>query len=297
MAAFGPDAAVEAEPPLARRGGGGGGSRRAVPSGRKADRGPDRGRRGVAGGGGADGTPDKKAKRKLPAWAEIPLYVAISLLLTSFIKTFFVQMYYIPSPSMEPYTFKGDRVFVDKFSPWLGDDPARGQIVVFKDPHHWLIGANVAGGGPVLNLLAAVGVLPDQHDDLLIKRIIGVGGDTVECKSADGPVYLNGKALDESSYIMNGAKGEPCHNGVYKVTVPNGDLWVLGDNRTESADSSYNYIKNGGDKTPDNDAGFVPKGNAVGHVIGVVSWLRDDQAVKNVPKPSPNVGTANAGGN
>jgi len=202
----------------------------------------------------------KKAKRKLPAWAEIPLYIVISLLLTSFIKTFFVQMYYIPSPSMEPYTFKGDRVFVDKFSPWLGDDPARGQIVVFKDPHHWLIGANVAGGGPVLNLLAAVGVLPDQ-------------------------------------YIMNGTKGEPCHNGAYKVTVPNGDLWVLGDNRTESADSSYNYIKNGGDKTPGNDAGFVPKGNAVGHVIGVVSWLRDDQAVKDVPKPSSNVGTANAGGN
>jgi signal peptidase I len=265
VAAFGPETAVEAEPPLVRRGGGGG-SRRAAPAGRNA-----RGRRQLV-------------RFKLPAWAEILFYIAFSLLLTSLIKTFFVQMYYIPSPSMEPYTYKGDRVFVDKLSPWFGSEPARSDIVVFHDPHHWLVGANVGGGGPVLNLLAAVGVLPDQHDDLLIKRIIGVSGDTVECKSSDGPVLLNGKPLDED-YIMNGKQGQPCHNGVYKVTVPKGHLWLLGDNRTESADSSFNYIKNGGDKTPNNDAGFVPTGNVVGHVVGVVSWLRDDAAVKQAPKP------------
>ena len=258
---------MEAETPLARRGGGG--TRRAAPSGRA--------RRG-----------GRLRRLKLPAWAEILLYVGFSLLLTSLIKTFFVQMYYIPSPSMEPYTYKGDRVFVDKFSPWLGSDPARGDIVVFHDPHGWLRGANHSGGGPVLNFLAAVGVLPDQHDDLLIKRIIGVGGDTVECKTADGPLYRNGAPLDESGYIMNGKQGQPCHNGVYKVTVPKGQLWLLGDNRTESADSSFNYLKAGGDKTPGNDAGFVPTGNVVGHVVGVVSWFRDEQAVKQAPVPQNN---------
>jgi len=102
-------------------------------------------------------------------------------------------------------------------------------------------------------------------------------------------VFLNGKALDESGYVMNGKQGQPCHNGVYKVAVPAGQLWLLGDNRTESADSSFNYLKAGGDKTPNNVAGFVPTGNVVGHVVGVVSWLRDQQAVKNAPVP----GTSN----
>jgi signal peptidase I len=224
-------------------------------------------------GGGRRASRTKQAKRRrIPPWLEILGYVVISLTLTSLIKTFLIQMYYIPSPSMEPTTYKGDRVFVDKLSTWAGGAPARGQVVVFHDPHNWMlssVGAN-GGGLNLPDLLAAVGILPDQHDDLLIKRIIGVEGDTVECKSADGPVYRDGVALDESSYIMNGKNGRPCANGVYKVVVPKGNLWVLGDNREHSGDSSWNYIKKSG------DAGFVPTGNVVGHVVGVVSWLRDD---------------------
>ena len=198
--------------------------------------------------------------------------MVVSLTLTSLIKTFLVQMYYIPSPSMEPTTYKGDRVFVDKLSSWVGGAPARGQVIVFHDPHNWLMSSAGSTGGAINlpDVLAAVGILPDQHDDLLIKRIIGVGGDTIECKTQDGPVYRNGVAIDESSYIMNGKQGMPCYNGVYKVTVPQGDLWVLGDNREHSGDSSWNFLKKGG------DAGFVPTKNVVGHVVGVVSWLRDD---------------------
>lgn len=213
-----------------------------------------------------------RPRRRVPAWLEILGYVVVSLTLTSLIKTFLVQMYYIPSPSMEPTTYKGDRVFVDKLSTWVGGAPARGQVIVFHDPHNWLMSSAGSTGAPINlpDILAAVGILPDQHDDLLIKRIIGVGGDTIECKTQNGPVYRNGVALDESSYIMNGKQGMPCYNGVYKVTVPQGDLWVLGDNREHSGDSSWNYLKKGG------DAGFVPAKNVVGHVVGVVSWLRDD---------------------
>jgi signal peptidase I len=224
-------------------------------------------------GGGRRAARTRQAKRRrIPAWLEILGYVVISLTLTSLIKTFLVQMYYIPSPSMEPTTYKGDRVFVDKLSSWVGGAPARDQVIVFHDPHNWLMSSAGSTGG-ALNLpdiLAAVGILPDQHDDLLIKRIIGVGGDTIECKTQDGPVYRDGVALDESSYIMNGKQGMPCYNGTYKVTVPAGNLWVLGDNREHSGDSSWNYLKKGG------DAGFVPTKNVVGHVVGVVSWLRDD---------------------
>lgn len=226
-------------------------------------------------GGGRRAARTRTKKRRIPAWLEIAGYVVISLTLTSIIKTFLVQMYYIPSPSMEPTTYKGDRVFVDKLSHWVGGAPARGQVIVFHDPHNWMLSTG-GGSGGALNLpdmLAAVGILPDQHDDLLIKRIIGVEGDTIECKTADGPVYRNGVAVDESSYIMNGKAGRPCANGVYKVVIPAGNLWVLGDNREHSGDSSYNYLKRGGGSS---DAGFVPTKNVVGHVVGVVSWLRDD---------------------
>lgn len=222
-------------------------------------------------GGGRRAAAKKAKRRRIPAWLEILGYVVVSLTLTSLIKTFLVQMYYIPSPSMEPTTYKGDRVFVDKLSSWVGGAPARGQVIVFHDPHNWLMSSAGSTGGPINlpDVLAAVGILPDQHDDLLIKRIIGVGGDTIECKTQDGPVYRNGVALDEP-YIMNGKQGMPCYNGVYKVTVPQGDLWVLGDNREHSGDSSWNFLKKGG------DAGFVPTKNVVGHVVGVVSWLRAD---------------------
>ena len=210
-------------------------------------------------------------RRRIPAWLEILGYVVVSLALTSLIKTFLVQMYYIPSPSMEPTTYKGDRVFVDKLSSWFGGAPAQGQVIVFHDPDNWLESSTGSTGAINLpDVLAAVGILPDQHDDLLIKRIIGVGGDTIECKTQNGPVYRNGVALSES-YIMNGpTNGMPCYNGTYKVTVPKGYLWVLGDNREHSGDSSWNYLKKGG------NAGFVPTKNVVGHVVGVVSWLRDD---------------------
>lgn len=228
-------------------------------------------------GGGRRAAAKQAKRRRIPAWLEILGYVVISLTLTSLIKTFLVQMYYIPSPSMEPTTYKGDRVFVDKLSSWVGGAPARDQVIVFHDPHHWLMSSAGSTGGPINlpDMLAAVGILPDQHDDLLIKRIIGVAGDHIECRTQDGPVYRNGVALDESSFIMNGGQGlkasMPCFNGTYDVTVPPGNLWVLGDNREHSGDSSYNYLNRGR-----GDVGFVPTKNVVGHVVGVVSWLRDD---------------------
>jgi signal peptidase I len=227
-------------------------------------------------GGGRRAAAKPVKRRRIPAWLEILGYVVISLTLTSVIKTFLVQMYYIPSPSMEPTTYKGDRVFVDKLSSWVGGAPARDQVIVFHDPHNWLMSSAGSSGGPINlpDVLAAVGILPDQHDDLLIKRIIGVAGDHIECRTQDGPVYRNGVALDESSFIMNGKDGlkasMPCFNGTYDITVPPNNLWVLGDNREHSGDSSWNYLKKGG------DAGFVPTKNVVGHVVGVVSWLRDD---------------------
>jgi signal peptidase I len=225
----------------------------------------------------------RKSRRKLPFWIEGPLYLVVTLVFTALIKAFFVQMYSIPSESMEPTTYKGDRVIVDQLSNWVGGEPARGQVVVFHDPHHWL--PTPPGGSGAVDLVGAfrnaaafVGVLPDQKDDLLIKRIIGVGGDTVECRTADGPVYVDGRALTETYINHSGtSSAQPCFNGVYKVTVPTGDLWVLGDNRMHSGDSAYNFLHQGP------DAGFVPRSKVVGHVIGVISWLEDKRAPEVPP--------------
>ena len=215
-----------------------------------------------------------KRRRKIPGWVETLLYVFVTLAVTSIIKTFIVQMYSIPSESMEPTTFKGDRVVVDQLSTWFGSEPARGEVVVFHDPNHWLpakssVKTGIDVPGEIANAGAFVGILPDQKDDLLIKRIIGVGGDVVECRNIDGPVYLNGKPLVEN-YILDHQR--PCDNGVYAVTVPTGMLWMLGDNREHSGDSAWNFVHQGP------TAGFVPRKNVVGHVIGVISWLEDKRA-------------------
>ena len=232
---------------------------------RRRTAGTDRAATGRAGAAGPGGAP----AAGFPPGSKPCCYIAMTLVLTSLLKTFFVGMYSIPSESMEPYTYKGDRVD-GRQAVHVGRRRAgarAGHRLPRPAPLAGRLGDTGTGGNPLGTLLSTVGMLPEQHDDLLIKRIIGVGGDTVECRTKAGPVYLNGKPLDESGYIQGGKGGYPCWNGVYKVVVPKDSLWVLGDNRQHSGDSAWNYVNRGLDN------GFVPRANVVGHVIGVVSWL------------------------
>lgn len=167
--------------------------------------------------------------------------VGFALVISFLVKTFLLQAFYIPSESMEQTLLRGDRVIVNK----LGAGKVnRGDIVVFTDPGGWL-GTGAVGGespGIVNKLLAFIGVLPQDEGDHLIKRVIGVGGDTVECCDDAGRVTVNGVALNET-YL---APGSVPHTIEFSTTVPEGYFWVMGDNRSHSGDSRMHMGDPGG---------------------------------------------------
>ncbi|GAA2334313.1 hypothetical protein GCM10010431_66850 [Streptomyces kunmingensis] len=194
----------------------------------------------------------------------MPLLIVIALVLALVIKTFLVQAFSIPSGSMENTLRISDRVLVDKLTPWFGSEPERGEVIVFHDPDKWLGGEPTAEPNAVQQVLSRVGLMPSANEKDLIKRVIGVGGDTIECKGT-GPLKVNGKALHEP-YIYPG--GTPCTDSgqpgsQFKVTVPEDTVWVMGDHRQDSADSRYHQN--------DKNHGFVPVNNVVGRAI-VVAW-------------------------
>ncbi|MFD9732708.1 signal peptidase I, partial [Micrococcus luteus] len=133
---------------------------------------------------------------------ELPLLVGIALILALLIKTFLVQAFSIPSDSMQNTLQQGDRVLVDKLTPWFGSEPERGEVIVFHDPDGWLDDVAVDPPNAFQEALSFIGLMPSAEEKDLIKRVIGVGGDTVEC-AGDGPVKVNGKALDEP-YVFPG---------------------------------------------------------------------------------------------
>ncbi|MEW2135972.1 signal peptidase I [Streptomyces sp. NPDC005409] len=193
-------------------------------------------------------------------WKELPLLIGIALLLALLIKTFLVQAFSIPSDSMQDTLQRGDRVLVDKLTPWFGSEPERGEVVVFHDPANWLSGEPTPEPNIAQQVLSKIGLMPDAAEKDLIKRTIAVGGDTVECKKG-GPVVVNGKQLDEP-YIFPG--NTPCDDAPFgPITVPKGKIWVMGDHRQNSQDSRYHM--------QDSTQGFVPVDKVVGRAV-VVAW-------------------------
>jgi signal peptidase I len=173
---------------------------------------------------------------------ELPVLLLIAFVLALVVKTFFVQAFFIPSGSMEQTLHgctgcTGDRVLVNKVPYWFGE-PEPGEIVVFKGPDTWSPEVSVAEPGnwftgALLWLGRAVGVAPPSEDDY-VKRVIAVGGQTVQCCDAEGRLTVDGEPLDEP-YIFENTPLESRAFG--PVTVPDGRLWVMGDHRSASADS------------------------------------------------------------
>ncbi len=162
----------------------------------------------------------QRTRRLLIEWVVL---LAAALLIAFLIKSFLFQAFYIPSGSMEPTLMIGDRVLVNKLS-YDFHDPHRGDIIVFTAP------PSARSGG---------------IDDL-VKRAIGLPGDTVTARP-DGSVYINGRRLSEP-YLPKDTPttmtsnppgcGAPADGSVGCV-VPKGDLFMMGDNRTESKDSRF----------------------------------------------------------
>ncbi|SCK33787.1 signal peptidase I [Streptomyces sp. WMMB 322] len=218
---------------------------------------------GAEDGTTSDHTPDSHNRQQRSFFKELPILIGIALILALLIKTFLVQAFSIPSNSMQNTLQVGDRVLVDKLTPWFGSEPERGEVVVFHDPGGWLNEAPVpqpsGAGGAVQTVLSAIGLMPSADEQDLIKRVIAVGGDRVECKRG-GPVEINGKALEES-YLFPG--NTPCDDKPFgPVEVPVGKMWVMGDHRQDSLDSRFHRKV---------DNGMIPTDRVVGRAI-VVAW-------------------------
>ena len=196
---------------------------------------------------------------------DVLVIFGIAILVSFLVKTFLVRSFFIPSASMEQTLMIDDRVIVNELVP-KAVAVDHGDIVVFKDPGGWLparppveVTGIQAGTEWVLSLFGLAS--PDSNDHL-IKRVIGLPGDTVQCCSAEGKVMVNGVAITEP-YITIPA-GETRASAIdFNVTVPEGSLFVMGDNRYNSKDSRYNTDKPGG--------GFVGMDNVVGRAF-VLSW-------------------------
>lgn len=241
----------------------------------------------------------------LPVWQESILLLVLAVAIAVVIKSFFLQAFYIPSESMEPGLQGGDtvktddRVLVEKPSYWGSGTPQRGDVIVFKDPGGWLSAEESSEPtSAVSKLLGRIGLFPTGGH--LVKRVIGVAGDTVSVNKA-GQITVNGHALDESSYARpadhacGSNKPGTCYGPMPNVAhwkagpIPSGYLFVMGDNRNHSADSSFHLCTKA--ETDCSQSPWVPADDVVGKVVSLV-WpagrahiIHRPADFKDVPKP------------
>ncbi|MDQ3709575.1 MAG: signal peptidase I [Actinomycetota bacterium] len=166
-------------------------------------------------------------QRRWSGILELPILIVTALLLAVLVKTFLVEAFWIPSVSMVPTLEVGDRVLVEKVSYRLRE-PRRGEIIVF----HRLDGFGPAEGlaATVRSFFEGLGLVQPDGDIDLIKRVIGVPGDTVEVRG--GRVLINGRRLREPYAAAD-------DRDFAETQVPPGELFMMGDNRQQSDDSRF----------------------------------------------------------
>jgi signal peptidase I len=223
------------------------------------ERGPGRPGPGQQGPGRHRPSDRTRPSGPLGFFRELPGLILVAFVLALLIKTFLVQAFYIPSQSMEPTLLVGDRVLVNKFI-YAFREPRRGEIIVFENPRlnqpdrnplsafwHWII--------------EGLGVSTDPEKDF-IKRVIGLPGETIDITG--GRVFVDGKRIEEPYLNTERDRGDygPFH-------VPEGHLFVMGDNRPNSQDSR-------------SALGFIPRDKVVGRAFILIwppssfEWLSDD---------------------
>lgn len=171
---------------------------------------------------------DSSFQDELKDWV---ISIVIAVALAMIIRTFIIELYMVDGPSMRPTLASGERLVVNKFI-YRFQQPVKGDIVVFRYPR-------------------------DPSRDF-IKRVIATAGDTIEIK--DGQVHVNGQMLHET-YILEKSRGS------YPLSVvPDGTIFVMGDNRNNSEDSRFA------------DVGFVPLNMLKGKAL-VVFWPLGDRRV------------------
>jgi signal peptidase I len=241
--------------------------------------------------------PKEKKDSPLKALRETVLLLSFAILLALIVKTFFIQSFYIPSESMEPGLVVNDRILVQKPSYWNGE-PQRGDVIVFDDPGDWLNGLqNPEPASFLTKGLAKIGLYPTGGH--LVKRVVGVEGDIIVCCDEEGRISVNGQAIDEPYLAKQTGKNAcngPMPGGQRKCNwtagpVPKDSLFVMGDNRSNSADSSVHVCFK--DTGCDPQEGYVGIALVVGKVFalawppGRAEFIGRAESFDDVPDPEP----------
>jgi signal peptidase I len=205
--------------------------------------------------------------------------VAVALLISGLVRALWLDVYYIPSASMEPLFGTGDRILVSR-TDFQSDPVRRGDVVVF-DGRGTFAPLN-SGNGPLQDAAAAAGhwLGITGSDTTYIKRVIGLPGDHVVCCDDRQRLTVNGQALEEP-YLYG---GDVASKQKFNVIVPAGRLWLLGDHRSLSADSRSLLGAPGG--------GMVPVDRVIGRPVQVI-WPPDRFA--DVPRPAKDSTTTKDG--
>ncbi|MGH2752108.1 MAG: signal peptidase I [Actinomycetota bacterium] len=189
-------------------------------------------------------------------WREFPVLVVAAFALALLIKTFLLQAFYIPSGSMLPTLEVGERILVEKVSYRFGE-PDRGDVVVFERSLNPALSPPGEGDsvlGDVVNAFRSLFGFPTGGDQDFVKRVMAVGGDTIEGR--EGVVYVNDEPVEEP-YLPDGV----ATSDFAPQQVPAGQIFVMGDNRGNSDDSR--------------SFGAVPADEVVGRAFLSI-WPADD---------------------
>ena len=199
-------------------------------------------------------------------WKELPILLVVALAVAFLVRAFVVQTFFIPSQSMEHTLNIDDRVLVNKLV-YDFREPHRGEVIVFVSPLSWR---------------------SDPTEKDFIKRVVGVPGDHVTCCDPQGRIQVNGRPLDEPYILPNtDHTGQQAAPQNFDIVVPQGRLWVMGDNRYSSGDSLQNWRTHN-----DMQQATIPIDSVVGRAFVLfwpfsrMTWLTVPSTFDGVPAPA-----------
>lgn len=222
-----------------------------------------------------------KSVKPLPLWLSLLVNLLAALVVVSLVQTFLVKVYRVPSASMEQTLQAkeggGDRLLVSRTS-YLRTGPSHGDVVVFTRPAAWT-SDNAAGSsgsfGTFVRTFGDLTGIGPSNEQYLVKRVIAVEGDTVSCCGNDGRLTVNGAPINEA-YIHEDLPfsqgNQDCYSDIRslrcfaKYTVPENELFVLGDHRSQSSDSAI-FCRSQMTQVPESCVRSVPEEALIGHVV------------------------------